>query len=246
MNSRSNEARLNEAWADDARFDRLVDGELSPDEYRQLLTSLDDEPGGWRRCALAFLEAQALRSAMGSILVQSERDGMTQQSVEPQTLQSKVHPQSSWLSLALMVLVAFGLGGMVSLSMLRLQNQGGTETQIAVPHGSNGNVAGESLVETKAPSKMPRDPRNMTLVVDVPSIGQRQVEIPVYDPRQTSPDEVWQQNPLFSEDLVRALRSRGHDVMRSRSLLPVPLDDGRNVVVPMEEIQITPVGRRVF
>src|SRR5688572_21196483 len=45
---------------DDRRMGRLVDGELSPEEYRALVASFDDEPGAWRRCALAFLEAQAL------------------------------------------------------------------------------------------------------------------------------------------------------------------------------------------
>ena len=44
---------------DDTKFDRLVDGELTTDEYREMLTTLDEEPGGWRRCAMAFLEAQA-------------------------------------------------------------------------------------------------------------------------------------------------------------------------------------------
>ena len=47
---------------DDILFDRLVDGELSAAERQQLLASLDDRPGGWRRCALAFLEAQTWRS----------------------------------------------------------------------------------------------------------------------------------------------------------------------------------------
>src|SRR5262245_7197050 len=44
---------------DDVLFDRLVDGELSADERRHFLTSLDDRPDGWRRCAIAFLEAQS-------------------------------------------------------------------------------------------------------------------------------------------------------------------------------------------
>ena len=46
------------ALQDDILFDRLVDGELSSTERRQLIASLDDRPGGWRRCALAFVEAQ--------------------------------------------------------------------------------------------------------------------------------------------------------------------------------------------
>ena len=43
---------------DDAIFDRLVDGELSASERQQLLAALDTTDDGWRRCALAFLEAQ--------------------------------------------------------------------------------------------------------------------------------------------------------------------------------------------
>ena len=58
----------NESPRDDHRFDLLVDGELSEAQRRALLAGLDDEPGGWRRCAMAFLEAQALKQDFGSIL----------------------------------------------------------------------------------------------------------------------------------------------------------------------------------
>ncbi|MBX9788718.1 MAG: hypothetical protein K2Y37_07355 [Pirellulales bacterium] len=40
-------------------LDRLVDGELSPEARRELLQRLEQESGGWRRCALAFLESQS-------------------------------------------------------------------------------------------------------------------------------------------------------------------------------------------
>ena len=45
-------------------FDRLADGELGDEQRRELLARLDHEPDGWRRCALAFLEDQALRQAL--------------------------------------------------------------------------------------------------------------------------------------------------------------------------------------
>ena len=47
--------------ADDRQIDRLVDGELAESEVRELLSRLDGDPHGWRRCAVAFLEAQAWR-----------------------------------------------------------------------------------------------------------------------------------------------------------------------------------------
>ncbi len=52
---------------DDLQLDMLVDGELSEEERREVLLRLDSEPDGWRRCALAFLEAQSWREAMRSV-----------------------------------------------------------------------------------------------------------------------------------------------------------------------------------
>src|SRR5947208_659233 len=48
----------------DAWLDRLVDGEVAEPERRALLSRLEQAPAGWRRCALAFLEAQAWREAL--------------------------------------------------------------------------------------------------------------------------------------------------------------------------------------
>ena len=47
---------LSDEW-----LDRLVDDELSPEEYRELLRLIAQDPEGWKRCAQAFLEAQAWR-----------------------------------------------------------------------------------------------------------------------------------------------------------------------------------------
>jgi hypothetical protein len=61
---------------DDRLIDRLVDGELSADERRTVLARLDAEPDGWRRCALAFLEGQSWREALG-LLAAGSREPMT-------------------------------------------------------------------------------------------------------------------------------------------------------------------------
>ena len=39
-------------------IDRIVDGGLTPAQLRHAVGELDLAPDGWRRCALAFLEAQ--------------------------------------------------------------------------------------------------------------------------------------------------------------------------------------------
>lgn len=46
------------------RIDALVDGTLGPEALAALLGELEASPEGWRRCALAFLEARAWGEAL--------------------------------------------------------------------------------------------------------------------------------------------------------------------------------------
>ena len=48
-------------------IDRMVDGGMTPDELRKSIERLDATPEGWRRCALAFLEAQSWAEAFRSM-----------------------------------------------------------------------------------------------------------------------------------------------------------------------------------
>jgi hypothetical protein len=48
-------------------IERLVDGQLSDAEYRRVVDNLSQDPDGWRRCCLAFLEHQALRSDLAAV-----------------------------------------------------------------------------------------------------------------------------------------------------------------------------------
>ncbi len=48
-------------------LDRLVDGQLDDGEYRELLRHIDDDPDGWRQCALAFLQHQALQRELNEL-----------------------------------------------------------------------------------------------------------------------------------------------------------------------------------
>jgi len=114
---------------DDLRFDRLVDGEMSDTERRHFLASLDDEPGGWRRCAMAFLEDQAWRESMpdvalhaGMARVESSSSAPVQQGTKvelPVTLSddSRDRNASGWgrslaffMAMAACCLLAFFLG----------------------------------------------------------------------------------------------------------------------------------------
>ena len=46
---------------DERQWTRLIDGELSFSDQRELLATLDDTPHGWKRLALGLLEAETFR-----------------------------------------------------------------------------------------------------------------------------------------------------------------------------------------
>ena len=99
---------------DDRVLDRLVDGELPDIERRELLLRLNAEPEGWRRCALAFLEAQNWREALdplagaaaGQPLILPNRPGR-----KPRSWQRIV----AMTGLAACVAAAFALGWVLHL-----------------------------------------------------------------------------------------------------------------------------------
>ncbi|MDG2012958.1 MAG: hypothetical protein P8J33_05600 [Pirellulaceae bacterium] len=56
-------------WSDNSsiawqELDRLVDGRLEEEAYRELLCQIDADPNGWKQCAMAFLEHQALEKEL--------------------------------------------------------------------------------------------------------------------------------------------------------------------------------------
>src|SRR4051812_36317057 len=97
----------------DILLDRLVDGELSDSERRQLLESLDKRPQNWRRCALAFLEAQSWRKEMGQV-----SRGLASETIVPKSPALSRSPSrnpslskvATWLAMVASLVLAFGLG----------------------------------------------------------------------------------------------------------------------------------------
>src|SRR5689334_18008262 len=93
------------------RLGRLVDGELSPEEYRTLLVSLEEEPGGWRQCAMAFLEAQALSQELSQVLHSPDESASARASADTVSRATATWDKAGvLLAMAACFLVAFGLG----------------------------------------------------------------------------------------------------------------------------------------
>jgi hypothetical protein len=208
--------------SDDTRFDRLADGELDEAQRRELLAKLDNEPNGWRRCALAFLEAQCWKESF-------------RLSARPESPAATASPSvrrapSRWRGRVEVLLAMAGCFLIVFLAVSHLQKgaqRPGTigETALAPPKSKETNnpwrvvtVAGPKG-ELKVPA-IERDNIDQQWIRSLPS---------------AVPDEV-----------LQAFNRTGHQVEQHREFVPVSLQDGRRAVVPVDQVDIHYVGNGAY
>ena len=230
---------------DDRRFDLLVDGELPESERRNLLSTLDDLPGGWRRCALAFLEAQTWNEQMRSIRQESVSPAQPARSVGRRAFRGG--PFRTLLAMAASFLIALGLG-LVLHDLWRPGAGAGLAPQIAETAGEPERQAGDA----DEPDTAPRAPaaeddwQLVTLPVGFGPGGTGSIQLPAKERDRL--DDGWpgELTPAVPADVLQAFEQSGHEVRRHRRLLPFHLDDGRRVVVPFEEVEFRCVGNSAY
>ena len=250
-----------ECWDDEARFDRLVDGELAAADYQTLLASLDDEPGGWRRLAMAFLEAQALRGELGAQRCsRADIDTRTNSNPHPSPLPrgegAKTIPLwAKWLALAACWLVTLGLG----VAFDRGLASGWTPSR----------APGPSFVSSDNPQALNPDVRHFTAKPVEPTLAENDrfdpnqpvgnlnfvlegdgdsevpMSVPVY-PADARGLDAFVNTSAFPPELLRDLENRGNEVHRHQELVSVALENGQQAIVPVEKFVIVPVSNRPY
>jgi hypothetical protein len=228
---------------DEVRFDRLVDGALSSAEYKSLVSSLEDEPGGWRRCATAFLEAQAWGKEFSAIR-RVEEDGPVPKKpageVELRPARKSFSLAGSpLLAAAACALLAFGLG-MVTRNGFYSSDSLPTKFAGEQP---GGNQNGPMLAADADPTE-DSELAAMKFVLD--GDGNEEIVVPVIGGDHPGTQTLVETEPAIPDSVLRSLRMQGHDIRRQQDFIPVSLEDGRQVIFPVEQYRITPVSSRSY
>jgi len=85
---------------------------------------------------------------------------------------------------------------------------------------------------------------NVRLVVDGPGGDSTSVgDVPVFETPESVDQWLADERPALSPELLQTLQQRGHQVERQIEYVTVQLDDGRQVIVPVERYQIRPANR---
>lgn len=237
-------SRSDQEW-----LDSLVEGELPEAERRALLKRLDQTPGGWRACALAFLEAQCFREALRHERAASE--GLfAVATINPPAAPTvrrtlRVLPRASrqW-ALAAAILAALALGWWAR-GMLRAPNVPGGNAGAVVNLASNQepSSAGD-LRQPAGPKLSPEAPPTMTLALPGWA-GEGPVHLPVVEREELDPSLLYPDAQAFPAAIRDALRAAGYRVRQSRNLVPVRMEDGRQAILPVDQVDIHYVGHHV-
>jgi hypothetical protein len=222
-------------------IDRLVDGEMDGEARRRLLLRLEAEPGGWRRCALAFLEAQCWREALAGVADRpaAHRGGAPELARRPGLMPASSRTGgpgvaaarrrsrlAAWLGRAAALALVFGLGWAV---------RGTVEPPPTAP-----------LVATAPPADPPRPapaPQVMPVAVKADPGRPRAVPRAASVSVPSAPDTPV---PLLSNAVLSRLERRGYQVEQRHAMAAVTLDDGRRVAIPIEEVKFRFVGARTY
>ena len=229
-------------------IDLLVDGELAEERRRHLLRSLDNVSGGWRQLALAFLESQTMREAFaGGVEVEAERPASV---IQPEAESRGTSPLTFWSAIAASFLVALAIG-------LSIRND-------RAPVASNPPVdeKPEPIAETPAdedskPAPIEKQPESVpvkretspnslgeaTLLVRNADGGQRRVQLPVFFSQEDDAARQLLSESAVPQHVIETMQRLGHRIEQRRNVVPIALDDGRQMYVPVDEVNVHYVGR---
>lgn len=226
-------------------LDRLVDGELSEPERKELLLSLDQEPDGWRQCALAFLEAQCWKKELKSIrqplatnykpTVPAHTSIISKNRSKLLSIAGTLLAMSACFFITLSSVLWYRGGNLPGSIAGTNQIQGKTNTSVVTNKSLDAN-AGEASAPWQWVRLSPSGSTDSKEAIELPAIERDR-----FDPQwvQSLPSPI-------PEDVVQALRRNGYEVHSQQRLLPMPLKDGRQLVVPVDNVQVQYVGNPTY
>ena len=238
------------------QFDLLVDGELSEADRRALLVQLEHEPDGWRRCALAFLEAQCWREEFGQTAAPAatQAAGAGAGHIAPLSQVEPAGRRQSWRQYAatsLTMAASFLIALVVGMG-LRGNWSGGSHDSALLktavsefPLASRGALPAATVGSAIVPAaQSANDWETVTLAAGRSADGPAETFRVRALRRDTLDQNLLEQVPdAISPELQQAFEQAGHRVVQQREIVPLQMKDGRRLVVPVDHIEIHYVGR---
>jgi hypothetical protein len=232
------------------RLDLLVDGELGEAERRELLEQLGGQPDGWRRCAMAFLEAQCWKDELGLSAGGSREPAATPTAAGGSSQGRRWGWAATLLAMAASFLVAFSLGSLWRADPTdgRRRAAPGIPSPGAVArHEPSPPAPRRAVAEWPSlPAAQPGAPGPITAVTLSVPVGDdgrcESIELPVVERDRVDDGWLGELPAAMPPELLRALERAGHRVRQRREMLRLELPDGRPLIVPVDRVDVDYAG----
>jgi hypothetical protein len=226
----------------DRLLERLVDGELSGAEYRTLLTELDQYPDGWRRCAMAFLEDQAWGREVRSARRQLD-EPVVRPRVPPSLKTWKLGGMLTLASAASFLLAYLLAASFIQSRYTRLGPNSNLVTSNLVDR--TGGTTADRPGEGSASNELDLPNSDLPLGEYVVNEGPNQIAMPIFAAEDPRGRLLLNERASMPVEVMRGLQRSGYQVDRQRQWA-VGGEADNSVLVPIEELQITPVSGRAY
>lgn len=227
----------------DQELDRLADGELAPAEVRDLLAALESAPGGWRRCALAFVQSQALRRGLTQYCAPAPvtRDAAT----PPARVASRPTSRLGWLATAASLVVAFGAGMAASLSVRPAGHDAQrvaadlTQPSITAPDPVTAPI--DALVQGPPQRAVQADADVVTFWTQDANGQRHTLPARLVDAEEINERLGVRFRSAVSPQVRTRLEQQGYRFESRKRYAPLGIDDGRTLIVPVEDMRLEPM-----
>lgn len=227
-------------------LDRLWGGDLSQDETALLLAKLDSSDDGWRRCALALLEANSWRRAFEGVAGQEQMDDHTAvATVRAPAARSRA--MSRWAMIAGALVVAF-VGGLSAGRMPTAKQSRPPEhiAESAPPVSGNQQPPSSDAPDTGMPdAAVP--PGRIVGTVCVEDDAEVVSTAPIVQAGSGLDERMLAANRREVPSLLkRQFETRGWRIESDRQLIHVQLEDGQEMTIPIDSMHYRFVGRKIY
>ena len=258
-----------------AELDWFVEGELDRRERDELFARLDSDPDGWKRCALALLERDALATVLGSTLNPKESSEKSASSAIELGVESALGPSTAVAAVkagsdrkpddrrfALWHLAT--AAAMAALMVVAFQYWLSSDQQPVVRNGvpleqaddlasAEQPVAFESEVDRNDLVKAVNvainhagvQDCNILAIVSI-TVKDEAYVLPLIESEMLSKQLVDLAPLVVPSELTRKLARIGFKAQPKRQFISLNHEDGTNEVVPMNMLDCNFVGRPVF
>jgi hypothetical protein len=245
----------------DECIDRIVDGGLTPAELRAAVIRLDRDPAGWKRCGVAFLEAQCWRESMrfGDEPARAEagnssltRAAAPQKARRPwlrHAVAAGVVGASfalGWVGHAIRPATTTGGAIVTGPSPALVQRETENDRPAGLPADDGQNARSAIEPRPRSNNEPGGNPAPLVAAVGRLNIGSQDshAEVPIL--AGPGIDEEWlkRQPPPVSEYGQVVFQRHGYQVDQRRQLITTVTADGRRIAVPVNQVLIRYTGNQ--